>query len=492
MIRKRLGWGIIALGLGVLVGCGGGDAAKSVAKSKEQSETAAAAVVRVAEAQVRSMTQSLELTGSLSTLEDVSLSPKLSGRLTSVLVHEGDSVGAGQLVATQESTDLMTQIRQAEAGLAAARSVLLQAQSAAKISPQQTEAAVRQAEAQVKQARANLQKLQQGNRQQDIAQQQKTVEQAKLDWDWSVTDYNRLAELQQEGAVSKRQLDEAKVNMDKSRSRYESEQQKLSLLKEGARPEDIEAARQAVYQAEEALVQARASRVQDSIKAEQVSGARAQVAQAQASLQLARQQLDNTRIYSPVSGTVQKRLANPGQMLMAGSPILQIVSLNSVYFEGQVPESEIRWVTMGQSVTVKIDAYPGRAWTGNVAAINPVGNDQARLFNVRIALSGSGGKLRPGMFARGVIAVRTVPNAVVVPKDAIVARGGQTILYVIENNRARLIPAQTGLSTQEWIQVSGVQPGQQVVVQGADALSDGSRVQIQRTEGAPVASSSIR
>lgn len=467
----------------LVAGCGGGEAKKALEKNKQGAEEATKTVVRVAEAVVRPMSQTIEITGSLDTLETVTLSPKLAGRLSRVFVQQGDHVSAGQLIAQQENADQVTQLAQAVAGVASARSALLQAQTDATTSPTQTEAVVRRAEAALRQAKAELKKLRDGARPQEIEQAHKQVEQAKLDWDWAQQDYERELELFRQEAVGKRDVDMMKVAVDKAKARYDSTIQALSLLKEGARSEDISAAEEAVNQAEQQVVSAKSGRAQDAIKEERVAAMRAALAQAQASVTLAKQQVENTEVYSPVAGQVQRRAAHPGQMLMPGAPIVEVVSLNSVYFDGSVPETQLRWVRIGQPVNVMVDAYPDKTWVGRVAAIQPVGDEQGRNFSVRVALDGSGGALKPGMFARGTISVRTVRDAVVVPKEALVSRSGKIKFYVVKDGAAQEREAITGLTDTQYVEVSGIQAGDHVVVMGADLLTNGAKVKVEKDLG---------
>lgn len=484
MFPKRISVLVLAaLALALVAGCGGPkkvspEQAPSAGPAKPETRT----VVRLEPARVEEMVETVEITGSLAALDDLTLSPKIAGRLSRVLVREGDTVRAGQLVATQETDELLTQLRQAEAGLASARSALAQAEAGARSSPVVTAATIRAAEAALAQARAALKKLEEGARRQEIEQAQKAVDAAKAAWDLAVADHARIADLYAKDAVSKQQLDAAKTGMDTARAQYESAQATLSLVKEGAREEDIEAARQAVRQAEQQLVQAKELRTTDVVRQEQVAAARAAVAQARAQVQLANQQLENTRIYCPVSGQVEARLGHPGQMAMPGQAILRVVSLGSVYFEGNVSETQLANVGVGQPVSVRLDAYPGRTLGGRVAAIRPVGDDQARLFTVRVALERGGLVLKPGMFARGEIAVRRVPSAVVVPKDAVVSRGGEPVVFVVKGGTAQKRPVTLGLSNAHLVQVTGVVPGEQVVVKGADMLVDGGKVQLEKRQ----------
>src|SRR5262249_45094500 len=141
--------------------------------------------------------------------------------------------------------------------------------------------------------------------------------------------------------------------------------------------------------------------------------------QSRSALAIAQKALADGAIIAPVSGQVAARSAEPGQIVAPGASILRVVSLNSIYFEPSVPDREVGAIRTGQRVSVSVDAFPSRAFEGQVVRVYPAGSTRNRAFPVRIAVENPDRLLRPQMFARGRIETQRQANAVLVPRDAV-------------------------------------------------------------------------
>jgi multidrug efflux pump subunit AcrA (membrane-fusion protein) len=126
----------------------------------------------------------------------------------------------------------------------------------------------------------------------------------------------------------------------------------------------------------------------------------------------------------------------------------------------------------------------GVSFSGVVRAVSPAGETVGRLFRVRIAIVGDTSTLKPGMYATGEIVLRTIPNASTVPAISVVKRDGKDVVFVVEGEKAKAVPVTTGLQTDGVVQVSGLQTGQQIVVAGANALDDGSKIKVEKPKQA--------
>jgi RND family efflux transporter MFP subunit len=281
-----------------------------------------------------------------------------------------------------------------------------------------------------------------------------------------------------QGAITPRQWDAAQTQYRLAQAQYDSAQQQLSLIEAGAREEEIEAAEKAVIQAEEALRMAISNRSQKSLREEDVKSAQAGVAQAKAALAYARQQLANASIRTPIAGTVSMRNVEPGQMANPGIPLVEVVALNTTYFEAAVSEIDIDRIKVAQPVQVEVDALPGRKFRGVVQKLFPTADPKSRQFLVRITIPNPGGELRPGMFARGRIEVARHNGVVVIPKDALMTNGTGQSVYVVRDSIAKLAPVTTRFESAEEVEVSGVSAGNELVVVGQDKLSDGVKVHV--------------
>jgi RND family efflux transporter MFP subunit len=289
----------------------------------------------------------------------------------------------------------------------------------------------------------------------------------------------RTEKLVEAGAIPRQRLDQAQNAYMLAQTQHESAVQSLNLIREGTRSEDISIAQEAVRQAQEAVRSAKAQKQLDVVLSDQVQSARANVQAAQAQVDIAREAISEAQIKAPFTGKISGRPAQPGTMVGAGAPVARIVGVQGVYFEGQVPEAQIAALEVGAPVQVTISALGNRLIGGAIAAISPAGADVGRSFSVRVQLGGNPVGVRPGMFARGVVQLRVVPSATVVPEKALVTRDGKTYVFVVEGTAAKRLLVEAGLRNNGNIEVRGVALGQQVVVQGQEALDDGTRVKVE-------------
>jgi len=483
--RKAFVAAFASVGLAVLLnGC-----ARRAPVSPAQQAAAPATAVAVVSARVGDIPFTVSVTGSLQTLDDVMLSAKLPGKIAKVFVREGDTVQAGQVVVQQETNDLEAQLRQAEATLRSARARLQQARTALELQPTQNETNLRQAEAALEAAKARLRALETGARRQERQQVEQQVASARANLENAQANLERVRRLYQQDAVPKQQLDAAQTAYDIALAQYRTAQEQLSLVQEGPRQEDIDAQRALVRQAEEAVRLARTGDLQLRVRQDEVNAAKALVAQAEAGLFYARQQYESAFIRSPINGTVAMRAAQPGQMAGAGTPLLRIVNLNAIFFEARVSETAVRYVRVGQPVTVTVDAYPGKQFQGTVSRIYPVGSEGSRDFVVRVDMRNEGGMLKPQMFARGEILVGLHRGVVLIPKDAILTQDGKQVVFVVREGVARRVAVQTGYINGTNAEVRGLPPGAQVVVQGQENLRDGDKVRVEQLQTAEAATS---
>ena len=484
----------LAAGIAVLssYGCVNRDAQEQ-AKRTEQIVTDATPVVVTGPARTETMVESVAITGDIVAGEDSQIGAKQSGKITAVTVKDGDTVSSGQLLATLDTSQLVSQLRQAQAQVSSAvaqmnqaSSGLTQARRNAVAGPSKSASAVRSAEAQVRSARAQLQKAQSGARPQEIAQLEASVRSAKVALDNQEKELERIQRLVSEGALAGNRLEQQMTVVASARAQYENATEALNLGRSGARSEDVAAAQEAVNQANAALQQAKTNQQLDPLLQDQVRAAQAQFSAAQSQVEAARaavsiiqQQIGDMQIRAPFSGKVYGKPTQVGTVVGAGTSIVRLIGGEGIYFSGQVPASEIASVKPGLPVSIKIDSLPGRTFVGRVATVSPLGSSVGRLFDVRVQISDGGAAIRPGMFARGDIQIRRVANAVTVPSNAVVSKGDQQLLYLVEGGKAQAINVRDGLRKDSRVEVIGLPSGAQVVLEGQTNLTDGATVKVQ-------------
>jgi HlyD family secretion protein len=508
---KHTALAVTALATLLLAGCGnkGGDAAKkeggeaggggAPAAGATQDAAAVATPVRITAAKQDIVTRTVPVTGSVSALQTVDLSAKIAGRVVSVEGREGTRVSKGEIIVQQDTSDLNNQLQQAQANLQAsqanlrtAQARLTQAETQARLQVSTSNIGVRDAEEQLRAAQAQLALAKQPQRSQEVAVAENAVKQAQANYDKAKSDRERYDNLVKEGAAAQITLDQY-INQERvTKAALDSAQQQLDIAKTGGRTESIQQSQAEVARAQAAVRLAKANKGQIDVRQDDIKAARAAVAQAnatiaqnQAAIRIAQQAVADAAIRSPIDGVVATRSTEPGQMAAPGTAVMQLVALNTVFFEAQVPETNLSSIKVDQPVVVRLDAYPGKTFTGKVARIYPTGSTSSRTFNVRVNLPNDTGMLRPGLFARGeVIAERR--RGTVVPKDAVISNEGKFTVFVANNNgTAEQRDVKVGVQTTDTTEiVSGVRPGEQVIVAGQNTLKDGGKIDIKTGSGA--------
>lgn len=490
---------LFAVSLGVaIVGSGGckrgGDSPDGKSESKLTAASAKPATqVGMTTVAATTIEDVILVTGALSTKSDVTVGVKSSGRLQSVFVREGDVVHAGQIVAKQDPIDLQAQLDSQRANLAANLSRLEQAKVAQRNSlvtlkwtDEQTNSAVRQSSAALEIAKQQSALVQAGARPQERQQAEENVLAAKADRDKARSDLKRYQNLYRQNAISAQQLDQAQSIADSAEARYNSAMQAASLVKEGARVEDIRRAIAAVEQANQAVVSAQSNREQVNMRRADVENARAgimaaqaAVLQARASVRLAEQALRDLDLRSPIEGIVQARLAEPGTQVSNAKPdVLRIVDVRSIYFDAPIPETQYSQLSVGQTVQIEVYAMQGRKFTGAIAQIFPVAS-AARSFTARVVLKNDGNLLRPAMFASGKVLLSTHKGAVVVSRDTIMDKtGNKGRVFVVKNGVAEERKVTLGIQNGDKTEVvEGLQTGDRVISSGQGQIQKGDKVE---------------
>ncbi|MFN3730351.1 MAG: efflux RND transporter periplasmic adaptor subunit [Fimbriimonadaceae bacterium] len=451
--------------------------AQAQAKRTEELLSDPVVPVKVITASTEEVRNTFEVTGSLTTSEDTIVGAKTGGRVVAVYVKDGDAVSAGQVLATIDTTDLQIQLRQANAQIQAAESQLSQAKSNAAVAPVRSNAAVAAAEAQLAQAKSQYEKARNGARTDEKAQAEAAVNAAKSNLDTAKSDLERQRRLFNEGATPKARLEQSENAYAAALSQYEQALAARRLIEDATRPEDLATASAAVRQAEENLRSAKAQQQLDVVYDQQVAAAESSLNSARAARDLVRQQIADATVRAPFSGQIAGKPVQVGQIVAPGTPIARLVGSEGLYFEGEIPESMVDKLRPGTPVRVTI-ASANRAVDGEVAAISPYGETVGRLFRVRIRILSGVSGLNPGMFATGEVLIGSIPDAVVLPYVAVVSRGGKNFVFVYEDGKARQTDVTLGLRLGDRVQVTGVSPGAQVVIEGQSTLQDGSDIRI--------------
>lgn len=172
-------------------------------------------------------------------------------------------------------------------------------------------------------------------------------------------------------------------------------------------------------------------------------------------------------VTTPVGGAIQTLDVRQGMTVSTGQTLAQVSGLSTVWLTAAVPEVQAGRVKVGQPVTADLTAFPGETFTGRVSAILPTAQADSRTLSVRVELTNSSRKLRPGMFANVHLNGQSSP-ALFVPSEALIRTGKRTIVMLASGN-GRYMPAEVQVGREDGDRteiVSGLNEGDKVVASG--------------------------
>jgi RND family efflux transporter MFP subunit len=253
-------------------------------------------------------------------------------------------------------------------------------------------------------------------------------------------DPNRNADVR----VAKSQLDWSKLELDRS----------AKLIEKG----DIPRSSYDEKLTNHNLAQARHQAALDSVNQQLAA-----VEQQKASLALAKKALTDTVVRSPISGAVKEKHASRGSYLTVNGRIVTLVKINPLRLRADIPESSAAAVRTGLMISVAVDAFPHRTFTGRVVRIGPSLDERTRALTVEAEVANSGNLLRPGMFAKSRLITSANAPVVMVPQRAVQPAAGQSKVFVIENGKAVERIVKTGATDGDLIEIAeGVKDGETV------------------------------
>ena len=187
-------------------------------------------------------------------------------------------------------------------------------------------------------------------------------------------------------------------------------------------------------------------------------------------------------IHSPVSGTIIRKNVELQQYIAAGDPLFDVADLQTVWLQLDAYESDLGSLKIGQSITATIDAFPSEEFKGTVSFIGAVVEPSTRTVRVRATVSNKDLKLKPEMFARGVIHV-PLAKAIVVPSSSVIATGRHSVVWVeVSAGHFEARPVKLGWRSDDFYQVlDGLSEGESIAVSGGYLIDSESQLQLAAT-----------
>jgi RND family efflux transporter MFP subunit len=194
---------------------------------------------------------------------------------------------------------------------------------------------------------------------------------------------------------------------------------------------------------------------------------------------------DYTKVRAPYAGTITARFADPGALIQIATssattaiPLFTIMDLDTVRIYANVPQDDSPWIVPGKTkASVAVTELPGRSFTGTVTRSTLALDPATRSLLVEIDLPNEDHALRPGTFAEVALGLREIPQALVLPPQAVTSGQKGKSVFIIEQGKAKSIPIQTGINDGSWIEItSGLTGDEAVVVVGKRRLLEGMPV----------------
>ena len=197
----------------------------------------------------------------------------------------------------------------------------------------------------------------------------------------------------------------------------------------------------------------------------------------QAQLELQQVRLDRTVVRAPFTGVVGERLASLGDYVNTSTRLVTLQTVDPQRAAFDIPERYSGQLRVGQEVSFKVAAVADKEFAGVVDFVNPVVQLPARTIRVKAVVRNRNRTLKSGMFIEARLVTGVIPDAVIVPEDAILPLQGADFVWAIIDGAATRRQVKLGVRMPGLVQIrSGVEPGEQVVVGGLERLSEGAPV----------------
>ena len=353
--------------------------------------------------------------GTLFPLQQASLAPKISSPVKAFYVNRGDHVHRGQLLAVLENRDLAGATVSAEGGFDQAKANYTK--TVATSLPEQLQAA----QLAVDDAETNL------------ANQQKL--------------YDSYLWLYQQQAGARRQVDDAAVTLTAAKTQAAKAKKQLADLEAVGNSQDTQAAKG------------------------QLESARGQYLSAKA-------QFGYSELRSPIAGVVADRSVYPGDIASAGTPLIVVMDVSRVIIRLHLPHPQTALLKLGDDAAIHVPGFK-QAAHGKITVISPALDPNSTTVEVWVEAPNPDNNLQPGTSVQVDLLTKVVPNATVVPRNALLTEnsGARSVMVVGPDGRAHRQGVSVGIEQNDAVQIlSGVQPGQTIVGTGAYGLPDNTKV----------------
>lgn len=345
------------------------------------------------------------------------ITPKINAPVKKFYINRGQAVHQGQLLAVLENRDL----------------------AAAKLDNQGS----------YEQAQAAYTSSLNATLPEDMQKAQLDVQTAQQSLDAEQKLFNNREMLYKQGALPRKDLDQAQVSLIQAKSQYEVAKKHLDSLN-------------------------------TVLKQQTVKSATGQLSSAKGKFLGSEAQFSYSEIRSPINGVITDRPLYPGEMASTSAPLLTVMDISGIIARAHIPQSDALLLRKGDKATVQVaglDEVPA-----TVTIVSPALDANSTTVEIWVQAKNPKQQLRPGTTAEVSITAQTVHDALLIPAASLLnASAGKAQVMVISGGKAQSRDVKTGIQTPDNVQiVSGLKAGEQVVGQGAYGLPDGTKVKVEK------------
>lgn len=216
----------------------------------------------------------------------------------------------------------------------------------------------------------------------------------------------------------------------------------------------------------------------DNVSQQELDQAATALKAAEATHRLYTERLAETKIRAPFTGFLGTRRVSPGDYVQPGRDIVNLEDIETLKIDFMVSEKFLSRLSVGQSVEVRVDAFPKLVFQGRVYFMDPRIDETSRAIRLRARIPNPDVKLRPGMFANATLIVGETDKALLLPEEAVIPRRGKTYVFLVAENTAKWTEVELGTREPGLVQVlGGLEAGDWVVRAGQQKIRDGATIQ---------------
>lgn len=442
--------------------------------------------------------------GTIQAREQVILKNEVEGRTTIIyLIEEGTRVKVGDLLVELDASSFQDALIQQQIQVQNAEADFVQSRENLEVVKSQAESDVSRAKLDLQFANEDLEKYLEGEyptelkkMESDITLKKEQLERARQKVEWS-------EKLFSEKYISKTEYEGDKLSAKSANLQFELAQDALGLFKEYTHERKLTELKADLEQKKMALDRVERKARADVVQAEARLKAReSEFNQQKDRLEKNEEQIRKTKITAPINGMVVYATSarrswrgnteplDEGQEIRERQELIYLPTADTMTAEVKIHESNLKKIKPGLSVNIRIDALPGRGFSGKVTKIAPLPDAQSmwmnpdlKVFSTLIDIDQDGSDMRTGMSCKAEIIIDTLSDVLYVPVQAVIRKGDQAFAYVRKGKQLEARPISIGLDNNSMVHVTeGLQEGEDVVLtpplaQGEVGETEGNLIQ---------------